>query len=76
MLRVVEARQSEVAARAAGLPTLGGTGSYMREQIGAKGVLESTGAIGQIEHAVESELAAEPIQPRPRHEAGSAAAGC
>jgi NodT family efflux transporter outer membrane factor (OMF) lipoprotein len=48
VLRVVEARQNEVSARAAGLPTLGGTGSYMREQIGAKGVLESTGVYGQL----------------------------
>jgi multidrug efflux system outer membrane protein len=48
VLRVVEARQNEVAARAAGLPTLGGTGSYMREQIGAKGVLESTGVTGEL----------------------------
>ncbi len=43
VLRVVAERQNEVAARAAGLPSLGGTGSYMREQIGAKGVLESSG---------------------------------
>ncbi len=48
VLRVVEERQSEVAARAAGLPSLGGTGSYTREQIGAKGVLESTGIAGQV----------------------------
>jgi NodT family efflux transporter outer membrane factor (OMF) lipoprotein len=48
VLRVVAARQSEVAARAAGLPTLGGTGSYTREQIGAKGILESTGVYGQL----------------------------
>ncbi len=48
VLRVVEERQSEVAARAAGLPTLNGTGSYMREQIGAKGILESSGVYGQL----------------------------
>jgi NodT family efflux transporter outer membrane factor (OMF) lipoprotein len=48
VLRVVAVRQSEVAARAAGLPTLGGTGSYTREQIGAKGILESTGVYGQL----------------------------
>jgi len=48
VLRVVEARQSEVAARAAGLPTLGGTGSYAREQLGAKGLLESKGIYNQV----------------------------
>jgi NodT family efflux transporter outer membrane factor (OMF) lipoprotein len=48
VLRVVEARQGQVQARAAGLPTLGGTGSYTREQIGAKGILESTGVYGQL----------------------------
>jgi outer membrane protein TolC len=48
VLRVVAARQSEVAARAAGLPSLGGTGSYMREQIGAKGILESSGVSDQL----------------------------
>ena len=44
VLRVVEARQGIVTARAAGLPSLSATGSYMREQIGTKGILESQGA--------------------------------
>ncbi len=48
VLRVVEARQQAIAARAAGLPSLTATGSYMREQIGAKGVLESSGVYGQL----------------------------
>ncbi len=48
VLRVVEARQGVVTARAAGLPTLGGTGSYMREQLGLKGLLESRGAYGDL----------------------------
>jgi NodT family efflux transporter outer membrane factor (OMF) lipoprotein len=48
VLRVVEARQSEAAARAAGLPTLGATGSYMREQLGVKGILDSKGAYTQL----------------------------
>jgi outer membrane protein, multidrug efflux system len=43
VLRVVEARQGIVAARAAGLPTLGGSASYQREQFGAQGILESQG---------------------------------
>ncbi|HEY0182119.1 MAG TPA: efflux transporter outer membrane subunit [Rhodopila sp.] len=46
--RVVEARQGEVSARAAGLPTIGGTGSYMREQLGLRGLLLSQGAYGQL----------------------------
>ncbi len=48
VLRVVEARTSVTTARAAGLPTLNGTGSYMREQLGAKGILESKGVYGQL----------------------------
>jgi NodT family efflux transporter outer membrane factor (OMF) lipoprotein len=56
VLRVVAARQSEVAARAAGLPTIGGTGSYMREQIGAKGILESTGLGAKLGSAAGGEL--------------------
>ena len=48
VLRVVEARQSIVTARAAGLPGLNGTGSYMREQLGAKGILESRGVYSEL----------------------------
>jgi NodT family efflux transporter outer membrane factor (OMF) lipoprotein len=48
VLRVVEARTSVTSARAAGLPTLRGTGSYMREQLGAKGLLESKGVYGEL----------------------------
>jgi NodT family efflux transporter outer membrane factor (OMF) lipoprotein len=48
VLRVIEARQGEVSARAEGLPTLGATGSYKRSQLGAKGLLESKGAYGQL----------------------------
>ncbi len=48
VLRVVESRTSVTTARAAGLPTLNGTGSYMREQLGAKGILESKGVYGQL----------------------------
>jgi outer membrane protein, multidrug efflux system len=44
VVRVLEARQSIATARAAGLPRLGGNASYQREQLGAKGVLESQGA--------------------------------
>jgi outer membrane protein, multidrug efflux system len=44
VVRVLEARQSIATARAAGLPTLSGNASYQREQLGAKGILESKGA--------------------------------
>jgi len=47
VVRVAEAIQGEAAARAAGLPTIGATGSYARDQLGLKGILESTGVYGQ-----------------------------
>jgi multidrug efflux system outer membrane protein len=53
VLRVVAARESAVAARAAGLPSLSGTGSYTREQVGAKGVLESSGVYGQLNNLAD-----------------------
>ncbi len=48
VLRVVESREDVVTARAAGLPTLLGTGSYRREQFGLKGELESSGVYRQL----------------------------
>jgi outer membrane protein TolC len=48
VVRVLEARQSIVTARAAGLPTLSGNASYSREQLGAKGILESKGAYQEL----------------------------
>jgi NodT family efflux transporter outer membrane factor (OMF) lipoprotein len=48
ILRVVESRQGEVTARAAGLPTVNATGSYMREQLGLRGLLLSRGLPGQV----------------------------
>jgi multidrug efflux system outer membrane protein len=48
VLRIIEARQGEVSARAEGLPTLGATGSYKRSQLGAQGILESQDAFDQI----------------------------
>ena len=48
VLRVLEARQSVVTARSEGLPTLSGSASYEREQLGAKGILESEGVYGQL----------------------------
>ncbi|MEA2728491.1 MAG: hypothetical protein QOF70_2966, partial [Acetobacteraceae bacterium] len=46
--RIVEARQGEVNARAAGLPTTNANGSYMREQLGLRGLLLSKGVYGQL----------------------------
>ena len=54
VLRVVEAQQNEVSARAAGLPTISGNGSYMREQLGAHGILLSKGAYGQLNALADS----------------------
>jgi NodT family efflux transporter outer membrane factor (OMF) lipoprotein len=48
VVRVLEARQSIATARAAGLPTLSGNASYQREQLGAKGILESKGAYQEL----------------------------
>ena len=53
VLRIIEARQGEVAARAEGLPTLGATGSYKRNQLGAKGILESKGAFDQVDNLAD-----------------------
>ncbi len=45
LLRVVEARQGEVSAGAAGLPSINGNGSYTREQLGLRGLLLSQGTL-------------------------------
>ncbi len=44
VVRVAEAQQNQAAAGAAGLPTVGASGSYMREQLGLRGLLLSQGA--------------------------------
>ncbi|MXP62541.1 efflux transporter outer membrane subunit [Roseomonas sp. M0104] len=49
VLRIVEARQAEAAARGAGLPSLNGSGTYTRQQLGLRGLLRSQGAFGSIE---------------------------
>ncbi len=48
VVRVAESIQVEAAARAAGLPTIKANGSYMREQFGIKGLLESQGVFNQL----------------------------
>ncbi len=54
VLRVVESRQDIVTARAAGLPSLNGTGSYAREQFGVKGILESEGVYRQLNNLADA----------------------
>ena len=49
VLRIVQARQAEAAARGAGLPSLGGQGSYTRQQLGLRGILKSRGAFDSVE---------------------------
>jgi NodT family efflux transporter outer membrane factor (OMF) lipoprotein len=52
LLRVLASHEDVVTAAAAGLPTLNGNASYMREQLGLKGLLEShniDSAINQLE---------------------------
>ena len=48
VVRIVEAQQGEVSARAAGLPAVNGSGSYMREQLGLRGLLLSQGVPGEV----------------------------
>src|ERR1700712_601012 len=75
VLRVVAARQNEAAARAAGLPTLGGTGSYTRQQIGAKGVLQSSGALGQLNSLADQNSALNQFSPGLGNRVSSAGQG-
>ncbi len=46
VLRIEEARSNVVSAAAAGLPHLGASGSYMREQLGLKGIVKESGFSG------------------------------
>ena len=48
VLRVVESRQGEVTARAAELPSVNGSGSYVRDQLGLRGLVLSTGVQGEV----------------------------
>jgi NodT family efflux transporter outer membrane factor (OMF) lipoprotein len=54
LLRVVEAHQNVITAAAAGLPNLSGNASYMREQLGVKGLLESQGAYSGLNKLADS----------------------
>jgi multidrug efflux system outer membrane protein len=61
--RIVEARQGEVTARAAGLPTIGGSGSYVREQFGLRGLLQSQGVLGQLNSLADASSPINSISP-------------
>lgn len=54
VVRVAESIEVEAAARAAGLPAIKATGSYMRDQLGAKGLLESRGVFSQLNALADS----------------------
>jgi NodT family efflux transporter outer membrane factor (OMF) lipoprotein len=61
--RIVEARQGEVTARASGLPTIGGSGSYMHEQLGLRGLLLSQGVYGQLNSLADASSPLNTISP-------------
>ena len=50
VVRIVEVQQGEVSARAAGLPAVNGSGSYVRDQLGLRGLLLSQGVPGEVNH--------------------------
>jgi outer membrane protein, multidrug efflux system len=49
VLRIVEARTQEQSAAAQGLPNVRATGSYEREQLGAKGFLQEAGVYNKVD---------------------------
>jgi NodT family efflux transporter outer membrane factor (OMF) lipoprotein len=73
--RVVEARQGEVTARAAGLPTINGNGSYVRDQLGLHGLLLSQGAYGQLNTLANQSSPLNTISPGLGNKASSAIGG-
>src|SRR3954466_597796 len=64
VLRVVEAQQGEVNARAGALPTVGATGSFTREQLGLRGLLLSQGAFGQLNKLADQGSVLNQFSPR------------
>jgi NodT family efflux transporter outer membrane factor (OMF) lipoprotein len=60
LLRVEEAHQNTAIEAAQGLPTLGASGSYMREQEGLKGLAQSAGAYNQLNALANAADAASP----------------
>jgi outer membrane protein, multidrug efflux system len=63
VLRVVQAQQGEVTARAGALPTLGASGSYARDQLGLRGLLLSEGAFNQLNSLAEPNSPLNQISP-------------
>jgi NodT family efflux transporter outer membrane factor (OMF) lipoprotein len=75
VLRVVEARENVAAARAAGLPSLNGTASATREQLGAKGVLDSQGAYSSLNSLANADSALNKDSPGSGKEVAGAVGG-
>ena len=63
VLRVVEAQQGEVAARAGALPSVDATGRYTRDQLGLRGLLLSQGAYGQLNTLADQGSALNQLSP-------------
>jgi NodT family efflux transporter outer membrane factor (OMF) lipoprotein len=63
VLRVQEAGQQVASAAAAGLPTLGANGSFMREQLGLKGILESNGAYSGLNELADANSPVNQLSP-------------
>ena len=63
VLRVIEARQGEVSARAEGVPSLNATGSYARTQLGAQGILESKGVYRDLNALADKNSALNQYKP-------------
>jgi multidrug efflux system outer membrane protein len=75
VLRVVEARQGEINARATGLPTLNGTASYTRQQLGLRGLLQSRGAFDQANRLSAADSPLNQFRPGLGTQTGAAARG-
>jgi multidrug efflux system outer membrane protein len=73
VLRIIEARQGEVSARAEGLPTLGAKDSYARTQLGAKGIFESMGTYQQLNTLADKNSVLNQIRPGFGNQVGSGA---
>ena len=73
VLRVIESRQGIVTARAAGLPDLSGNASYRRDQLGAKGILQSRGVYRQLNDLADQAYALTGAAPGGSTSSGSVA---
>jgi NodT family efflux transporter outer membrane factor (OMF) lipoprotein len=75
LLRVVESHQSVVSAAAAGLPTLSGSTSYMREDLGLKGILASNGAYSGLNSLADANSPVNKYSPGLGNQVSSAGTG-